>query len=42
MDEKKQQGVSWTLLVPLLWFLRIASRGVTYWLNPENGGRGRN
>jgi O-antigen ligase len=35
MDEKKQQGVSWTLLVPLLWFLRIASRGVTYWLNPE-------
>jgi O-antigen ligase len=35
MDDKKQQGVSWALLVPLLWFLRIASRGITYWLNPE-------
>lgn len=35
MDEKKQKGVSWALLIPLLWFLRIASRGITYWLNPE-------
>ncbi len=35
MDEKNQKGVSWALLVPLLWFLRIASRGITYWLSPE-------
>lgn len=35
MNEEKQTGVSWTLLIPLIWFLRIASRGITYWLNPD-------
>lgn len=35
MDEKRKQGVSWALLIPLIWLLRIASRGITYWLSPE-------
>lgn len=36
MNEQKKQRFSWALLVPLIWFLRIASRGITYWLNPES------
>lgn len=35
MNEQKKQDVSWALLIPLIWFLRIASRGITYWLSPE-------
>ena len=33
MGEKSNKSFR-ALLVPLLWFL-VASRGITYWLNPE-------
>ena len=35
-DKKEKEGVSLALIVPLVWFLRAASRGISYWLSPES------
>ena len=36
MREKLEKwGISWGVVIPILWMLRIASRGLGYWFSPD-------
>lgn len=38
MREKLEKwGISWGVIVPILWMLRISSRGLGYWFSPDSG-----
>ena len=37
VNQKSKTGLSLGYIIPLIWMLRIASRGVTYWLSPDMG-----
>lgn len=35
MENKNHQHISKGILVPIIWMMRTASRGISYWLSPE-------
>jgi len=35
IEQNQKKGISPAILIPLIWFLRVASRGITYWLSPD-------
>lgn len=37
LEQNQKKGISLAVLIPLIWLLRAASRGVTYWLSPDMG-----
>lgn len=37
-ERREETGISWGLIIPIIWLIRIASRGIGYWLNPDSAG----